>query len=334
MLIVLLVIILAGLLWSVLSWLRLPKDLNSDSLQPLWPGALSSRWITVDGVRLHYLDQGEGLPVVLLHGFCASSYTWREVIEPLSQRFRVIVPDLKGFGLSEKPHGDYRLETQAHLIARMLESLNIQAAMLVGNSMGGAIAMALALDHAECVSGLILVDSAAFTISRRLHILRRLLAIPILSSVVTFLLYYSRRGLVRHMLSLCYYDPSKVTDQQRTVYHAPLATQLGGRASIWAGLAFDTTRIVRRASEITQPALLVWGETDRIIPMENARRLSSLLPNARMIVLGQCGHTPQEERPREFLEAILPFLMEHTAARMSPLPTTRPQRQQEIDDPS
>lgn len=310
------------LLIRLFVWLQRPDDLAPESLHTLLPFLAHSRWTTVDGVRLHYVEQGHGPAVVLIHGYCASSYSWREVIGPLSQSYRVVALDLKGFGLSDKTAGDYRTESQAELVAHFLQALNLGPAVLVGNSMGGSISLAVALHHPKLVQALALVGSAAFTLNQRLNMTRRLVSLPFVGEVVGAGLLMNSRLLVRWFLHRCYYDPSRINPAQRAVYHAPLGTRLGGAAAQHAGLEFDPGSVVQSLDRIKHSILLIWGEADRIIPIENAYRLRNRLPNARLVILPRSGHVPQEETPDLFLDALRPFLQEVTAQSRS-MPTPR-----------
>src|SRR6266540_7238906 len=146
-------------------WFARPADISFDEVRSSVPNAEYSHFADIDGVRIHYQEKGTGTPLLLLHGFTSSTYSWKDVFEPLSQTFRVIAVDLKGFGFSGKPDGDYSRRAQAALIAHLLDYFKIEKAWLCGNSMGGEIALNFALQNPHRVGGLILVDSAGVNVT-------------------------------------------------------------------------------------------------------------------------------------------------------------------------
>jgi pimeloyl-ACP methyl ester carboxylesterase len=124
--------------------------------------------VEVDGVPIHYVEAGQGKAVLLIHGLGASTFSFRHTIPELAQRYRVIALDLKGFGYSARPQSDYSLTAQAALVRQVMDRLGVERAAVVGHSMGGAVAMRLALGYPERVSRLVLVASATDRELRRL----------------------------------------------------------------------------------------------------------------------------------------------------------------------
>src|SRR6185295_13042565 len=118
--------------------------LSFDEFRASVPHSDYSRFAEIDGVRLHYQEKGTGTPLVLMHGLSSSTYTWKDVFEPLSKSFRVIAVDLKGHGFSAKPDGDYTRRAQGVLVTHLLDHLKIDRAWFAGNSMGGEIALNIA----------------------------------------------------------------------------------------------------------------------------------------------------------------------------------------------
>src|SRR6185436_2935441 len=126
-------------------WFARPADVSFDEVRAEVHNSDYSHFAEIDGVRIHYQEKGTGTPLVLIHGFTSSTYSWKDVFEPLSQSFHVIAVDLKGFGFSGKPDGDYSRRAQAILVGHLLDYLKIEKAWLCGNSMGGEIALDVAL---------------------------------------------------------------------------------------------------------------------------------------------------------------------------------------------
>jgi len=157
--IVLLIVVLAIVALTVF-WFVRPADVSFDQVRASVPNSNYSHFADIDGVRIHYQEKGTGTPLVLIHGYSSSTYSWKDVLEPLAKTFHVIAVDLKGFGFSAKPDGDYTRRAQAVLVTHLLEHLKIGKAWLCGNSMGGEVVLNVALANPERVAGLILVDSA------------------------------------------------------------------------------------------------------------------------------------------------------------------------------
>src|SRR5215510_7738887 len=133
-------------------WFARPADVDFGEVRALVPNAAYSHFADVDGVRIHYQEKGAGAPLVLIHGYTSSTFAWKDVFEPLSQQFRVIAVDLKGFGFSGKPDGDYTRRAQGELVVHLLDHLKIDQAILCGSSMGGEVSMNAALRHPDRVS--------------------------------------------------------------------------------------------------------------------------------------------------------------------------------------
>src|SRR6185295_8163242 len=149
---VVLIVVLAVAL--TIFWFARPADVSLDDVRASVPYSEYSHFADIDGVRIHYQEKGTGTPLVLIHGYTSSTYSWKEVFEPLSKSFRVIAVDLKGFGFSGKPDGDYTRRAQAILVAHLLEHLKIDKAWLCGNSMGGEVALNVAVANPQRVAGL------------------------------------------------------------------------------------------------------------------------------------------------------------------------------------
>src|SRR5258705_10699978 len=134
-----------------LFWFSRPADVSFDEVRARVPNSDYSHFAEIDGVRIHYQEKGTGTPLVLLHGYTSSTYSWKEVFEPLSKSFRVIAVDLKVFGFSVKPDGDYTRLAQAILVAHLLEHLKIDKTWFCGSSMGGEVALNLAVANPQHV---------------------------------------------------------------------------------------------------------------------------------------------------------------------------------------
>ena len=287
-----------------------PRDADWNKCRDVVFHSECSRFIDVDGVRVHYQEAGnEHAPaLVLIHGFASSTLVWSRVFLKLAEAgYRVIALDLLGYGYSAKPrNGEYTIGGQAKLLTRLLEALGIPRAIFVGSSYGGAVAATCALDYPDRVEKLILVGTV--NNNRPLDFtLMRLFGSPLFGDVVSPLLIGSRRLLRRRMKQV--YDRHEwVLDERRVdARHLPLRAAGTQRAIIRTVRGWDAERISRDAHLITQPTLLLWGENDQEIPLADGERLHAEIPGSRLIVFLECGHLPHEEYPEAFTNVVIDF---------------------------
>jgi pimeloyl-ACP methyl ester carboxylesterase len=287
-----------------------PRDADWHKCREVVFHSECSRFVDVDGVRVHYQEAGdEDAPaLVLIHGFASSTLVWSKVFLRLAEAgFRVIALDLLGYGYSAKPrNGEYTIAGQAKLLTRLLDKLGIPRAIFVGSSYGGAVAATCALDYPDRVEKLILVGTV--NDNRPLDFrLMRLFGSPLFGDVVSPLLIGSRRLLRRRMKQV--YDRHEwVLDERRVdARHLPLRAAGTQRAIIRTVREWDAERISRDAHLITQPTLLLWGETDQEIPLADGERLHGEIPRSRLIVFQECGHLPHEEYPEAFTNVVIDF---------------------------
>lgn len=271
-------------------------------------------------VTLHVQRRGDGAPpLVLLHGFAASTFSWREVIGPLSERRAVVAFDRPAFGLTERPtreewgsaddwrtHNPYSSEAAVELTIGLLDTLGIERAVLAGNSAGGTVAMLAALQHPDRVEALVLLDPAVYGGGRGAW-QRRLFATPQMERLGP-LLVRRIQAWGQEFGRSAWHDPARFTDDIWAGYATPL--QVAG----WDRALWEYTRAARphgleaRLGEVTLPVLVITGDDDRIVPTAESVRLAGELPNARLVVIPNCGHVPQEECPAATLAAMEEFL--------------------------
>jgi len=269
-----------------------------------------SRFVEVDGVRVHYQEVGDpnAPPMFLIHGFAASNLVWSKVfLELAATGFRVIAPDLPGYGYSGKPrHLDYTIASQAKMVFSLVSQLGINRAVLVGSSYGAAIAATMALDHPALVEKLVLVGAVTNNRPTR-YLLMRLFSSPIIGDILSPLVVGSRR-LLRLRMKRVYDKHSWVLDERRVdARHLPLATRGAHRAIIRTVRRWDAERVSRDAHQLKQPTLLLWGDTDREVPLRDGERLHEEIPHSRLVIFRECGHLPQEEYPEAFTKVVLDF---------------------------
>ncbi|GAP05519.1 predicted hydrolase [Anaerolinea thermolimosa] len=280
-----------------------------------------SRFLTANGLQVHYKEAGTDEPVmILLHGFGASVFSWREVMGPLSQYARVVAYDRPAFGLTERPlpgswkgESPYGVEGNLTLLLGLMDALGMEKAILVGNSAGGRLAVQAALAHPERVSGLVLVDAAIYTGNRRpFGILQPLVHTPQMDRLGPFFARSLAGEQGEAFLRAAWHDPSRITPEIQAGYRKPLH-MANWDAALWeftkAGSGNED--LAPRLRGIFLPTLVISGENDQIIPAADSVRLASELPGARLAVLPACGHLPQEECPDLFLNPVIEFIRDH-----------------------
>lgn len=284
-------------------------------LPPIPPGTpgISFQQVREDGktVRLAVREAGRGKPIVMIHGLGASSYTWHAIMPQLARTNRVIALDLKGFGDSEKPLDDaYSISDQARLVANYMDRNNLRGVTLVGHSFGGAVAMAVALEDAQGgprrIEKLVLIDSLAY--KQPVPFFFRVLQTPIIGELGINLI--PPEVQIGRALAVAYYHDERVKDETVATYASPLASEGGKHAllrTVESLTQEDADAFSSRYQKLKTPALLIWCEHDRIVPLTFGKRLAGDLPNAQIDVIEECGHIPQEEEPGETLAAIQKF---------------------------
>ncbi|HEX8097569.1 MAG TPA: alpha/beta hydrolase [Pyrinomonadaceae bacterium] len=288
-----------------------PRDVVWDEQRAGLAHAERSRFAEIDGARVHYQEAGPlDAPVILLiHGFSAFNLVWSEVLLPIAGAgFRVVAPDLLGHGFSDKPKdGEYTIEAQARMITRLMDELGVGRATLVGNSYGGAVAAACALDYPERVERLVLVGAVINDEAKNQPMLR-LARAPLVGNVIAPLLMDSR-WVVRRRLTKIHSDfaRSLFDDKRLESRHLPLKAASTQRAILHSLRRWKAERIARDAHLIRQPTLLIWGEQDTDTPLRLGEHLRGVMRDARLVVFRRCGHLPQEEYPQEFTELVTSF---------------------------
>ena len=287
-----------------------PRDVS-------WPDSINfiyhpehSWFTTVNGVRMHYQEAGdEKAPaMILIHGFISSTLIWSEVFLPLAEAgFRVIAPDLPGYGYSDKPRdAEYTIESQVRAVVGLMDRLGIEKAALVGASYGGAIAAAIALDHPERVDRLVLVGAVSSDEPKK-KLLMQIVQLPLVGDIVTPL-FLGSHWIVRKRMEDVYQRMRIPVDEHKVAArHHLLVSADTHRAMIRTVRGWSANRIQRDAHLIRQPTMLVWGEDDRHIPLAEGFRLRDAMPNARLVVFRNCGHLPPQEYPKQFVGMISEF---------------------------
>jgi pimeloyl-ACP methyl ester carboxylesterase len=269
------------------------------------------RYVKVDGKNVRYWVAGEGPAVILVHGLACSAEFWQYNVADFAQEYRVYALDLIGFGRSDKNVDEFTLAYGASFIAGFMDTLGIERAALVGNSLGGAICAQFSVQYPRRLDKLILVDSAG--LGRELQFFLRLWSVPILGGMI----FGPYQRTFRLLAKLVFYDWSAV-DEEWLADAAAVLSLPGVRenalatARIGVDLRGQREELFRglhgQLSRMTVPTLIIWGSHDLAVPVSHAYTAQDLIPNSRVRIMERCGHIPQMERPQEFNRLVLDFL--------------------------
>lgn len=273
-----------------------------------------ARFADVEGARVRFVDEGEGPAVVMIHGFASSLETWSAVIPEVRVTHRVLAMDLKGFGWTDRPPGDYSPEAQARLVLALMDQQGIERAAFVAHSYGASVALAIALMAPERVLRIAIYDGWVY--SSQLPTFFHMARADGVGEAM-FSIWYGERAEDR--LALAFHDRRLVTqalvdDVQRALDRP--GTYAAALAAVRA-MHYETQQA--RYREIEQPALLLWGREDRVTPTSVGERLARDLPGARLVIYPRCGHFPMIEHARQSTRELVRFLDADVAADGEPV---------------
>jgi pimeloyl-ACP methyl ester carboxylesterase len=279
---------------------------NSNSTASLADtGALPpSKSVFVFGRRILYYDVGSGSTVVLLHGFGSQAMSdWGRVIRPLSQGHRVIALDQIGFGESDKPLVDYSIQTFVDFLGEFLRTLGVKQFSLAGESLGGWIAASYSLQALAPGN----TGQYALAKPERLILADALGQFDLRSGSS-----HPIAGSLREAagIAIIFHDKSCVSeDFVRHHFEIQLKANDGAtQRSLWSNPQLASEIVGDRLVDITIPTLIVWGANDEVIPLAQGREYAAKIPNAKLVIIPDCGHVPPLEKPEAFLSAVIPFL--------------------------
>jgi pimeloyl-ACP methyl ester carboxylesterase len=263
-------------------------------------------------LRLAVIEKGQGRPILLLHGFATSSYTWHAIMPELAKAHRVIAVDLRGFGASDKPLDDhYSIEDQASAIEAFIVQENLRDLTIVGHSFGGGVTLTLALkagqERQPRIRNIVLVDTIAYR--QPVPVFFKLLQVPVVGEVGMTLVppeVQAAQGL-----RLAYYDRDKISAQDVAEYANTLYSPAAKHAltkTVERIIPDNIDDIAGRYKTIKMPALILWCEQDRVVPVYIGRRLHEDMRTSELTIFTHCGHMPQEEKPEDTTGAIQAFL--------------------------
>ena len=278
-----------------------------------WNPSLSPQTIQINGHTIFYTVRGEGKPLLLIHGYGAGMWVWEKQIDVLSRSYRVYALDLIGHGFSDRPKIPYTPETYIHFFRDFMDGVEIEKAVLIGNSMGGGIAWAMAILYPERVDRLILIDCVPPDV---LHQVKnesfRALAVIKDIPILAYLAIAARgKHSLKWVLLECVSDIKRITPE--VVNRQYQLSKIKG--TTW--VLYSTLRHAKEAlnlkdqlSMIRQPTLFIWGEKDLIFPPHVGEVLHQAVAGSKFLRVEGSGHIPMWETPDEVNQAILDFLKE------------------------
>jgi pimeloyl-ACP methyl ester carboxylesterase len=267
-------------------------------------------FMIIDGLKIRYWDEGQGTPLLLIHGMGACVETWAWNIEALATKHRVVAPDIPGSGKSSIPTRDdfFSLQYGARLLRQFAEGLGLSSLSVAGNSMGGMLAIELALTYPEMVERLILVDSGG--LGKEVHWSVTFMTVPLVNQIFA----HPPRALVRQGARALLYRHDEATEElvDKVIAYAQVpgsrtAAVRMARTGVdpWGQTAAYTEA---QLGKIRAPTFVIWGKEDYVIPARHAETALRAIPDCRAVVLSEAGHGPQIDRPETFTELVLEFV--------------------------
>jgi pimeloyl-ACP methyl ester carboxylesterase len=270
---------------------------------------MQDKFVDIDGIRIRYCDVGgAGRPVLFIHGIAGSLEMWRPQLGQFDPSIRTIALDLPGHGLSDIAPEPQDADIFARFVWRFVNALDIDKVTIVGNSLGGAIGLRMAGMFPGRVTGLLLADAA--TIGREVFFPFRLMTLPLLGELL------NRPGqvAVEQQLKALFHDPGIVTPEIRQVVTRNVQKPGAGTAFLttlrrMTGLRGQKTEFVETSHRLLRnlrlPCIILHGRQDTVLPVQQALDAAKLVPSASLVVLEECGHTPQIEKPETFNQYVL-----------------------------
>jgi len=285
---------------------------------------IEPRAISVDGHRLVYRTAGAGPLLLLVHGMAGSALTWRHVMPSLAERFAVLAPDLLGQGESDKPRGEYSLGVHANMLRDLMDVLGHERATLVGQSLGGGVALQFAHQFPERCARMVLVDSGGF--GQEVTFYLRMLTLPGFEAAFPLLCTPRLREAGNRIASWLGRIGVRSTPARQEVWrsYGSLADAASRHAFFrslrgvidFGGQALSARGMLHQMAQL--PTLIVWGAQDPFIPVSQAIAAHEAIPGSRLEIFEGVGHYPHCEAPERFVELLVDFMASTEPARLPP----------------
>jgi len=280
---------------------------NSQPLDEWAKKYAKGKFIKLDGYSTHYIEKGEGEPVILIHGFLYDSYMWNKNIDVLADRFKVYAVDLWGFGYSTRDPLDYGYPLYANQLLKFMDALNIQKASLIGQSMGGGTSIFFSVNHRDRVNKLILVDPAGMP--NPLPLLGKITNLP---KVGEFLLGLKSDFYRKMVLSTTFiHDKGVITESY--FENVTRFQKIKGTTEILLKILrkqffHSLPDEIHRLGEMDVPILIIFGRQDKAVPLERGKEMHNILRGSRLEIFENAGHCPHDEQSQKFNQLAVDFL--------------------------
>ncbi|MBX2841602.1 MAG: alpha/beta hydrolase [Flammeovirgaceae bacterium] len=267
----------------------------------------SSKFTIVNHHEVHYKDQGEGEVLLMIHGSPGALFIWDKWAKVLSKKYRVIRMDLPAFGITgPNKENDYSLKYYINFVKEFVDSLELKRFYLLGNSLGGQITYEFTDQYPGYVEKMVLIAPTSFN-----HVYETSMfpAMRIIQSLVpkSGLNFITPKAWIKQSLKQIYADHKLITQSMVDLNHSMLLRE-GNRKALLGNIIEQSTNKHNKVSEITTPTLLLWGEKDKIIPVDNASNFKSMITNVRLITYQNVGHFPFDEVPEQSAKDVEDFL--------------------------
>jgi pimeloyl-ACP methyl ester carboxylesterase len=284
------------------------SDLSKETLESRYTNE-ASRFVQIDGNRVHYRDEGSGPAIVLLHGTASSLHTWDTWAEQLQGSFRIVRMDLPGFGLTGPDRLDrYEVSDDVRFLSDFLNTLNIEEAHLVGSSLGGRIAWQYALEHPSQVKTLTLLNALGYQQESWPPAIE-LAQWPVIDQIME---HVSPRFMYEIGLKEVYFDASIVTDEVVDRYYE-LSRYPGNLSAFTRRVKARLDQDEKHIANLTLPTLILWGKEDIYFPVESGLKFSKDISKSELKIYAGIGHLPMEEAPNKSANDVSLFISQHEA---------------------
>ena len=283
----------------------MPKLANNISLTKtyvvikLTKSYMQERHVTVNGNKIRYIEEGDSKnTIVLLHGLGGMAERWFPVVPFLSKKYRVIAVDLIGYGQSDKPQVDYTPEFFRDSILGLLETLSLEKVFMIGTSLGGEIVAECAATQNSAIKKIVMVAPAG--------IMKK--STPVLDAYTMAALYPNHES-VKTAYQMMMGEKKEISSQSVENFISNMTRPNSKMAFLSTLLGMKNSPVITEKLKLIKiPALLIWGDADKMIPIEYSKEFASSIPDCNFVVMNGCGHTPYEEKPNEFSKIVLDFL--------------------------
>ena len=295
--------ILFAIIFLFSCYLFVTPDLPLDYIKNKYAGP-PSKFMALNGMQIHYRDEGNGDVILLIHGTGSSLHTWDKWVQRLIKSYRVIRLDLPAYGLTGKdPKKRYSSKNYVDLVNDFMTQLEINKFHMAGNSLGGLVSWLYASYHPDKVNKLILIDPSGFP-SKKIPMVINMAKTPV---VKTLIRYITPKSFIKKNLEEVYFNNDLITTKILNRYYE-LTLAEGNRTAFIDRAKIEQEDYSERLDLIINPTLILWGANDIWIPVKNAQRFKEKIENSKVVIMNETGHIPMEEKPNESLIITLDFL--------------------------